>query len=466
MDDLIRILHVPLFPINKMAALRVEDDVNTAAAAPRLVGERPAHIRIRSIKTCIVELHARDTEARQQIERDEGQIQRLQEQIQRGQRVRDEVAVEMAAAKAELDAAVAAPVACGVDPTVWLADELLILILLQVGWGGQCRAVCRRWHRLRNDGAVKRQLREGRWEEYAAGWMEPREPNVHVRDTWSLALGPNDRLYSGDFNGVKIWSSPSGTCTLLRTLSVVYTEGLEDNPVVLAIAVANGGTIYSGDLDGKIQMWSGESGVNFQTLIGHTSVVKALTIGATGNVFSGSHDKTIRMWCGRNGAHLRTLVGHTKAVRALAVSPEKLYSGSADMSIRVWSATDGAHLQTLTGHTQSVDALALGPDGSLFSGSRDGTVRVWSGIDGSHLRTLPCDAGVASLAVGRDGMLFVGLVSGALRVWRKPAEGTYLCTLSAPHGCTDPQVAVSAAGTLYTGWRRFGHSAVSAMQIW
>jgi hypothetical protein len=103
----------------------------------------------------------------------------------------------MTPATAELDALVAAPVPYGDDPTAWLPDELLILILLQVGWRRGCEAVCRRWHGLCQDVALKRQLREGRWEEYAAGRLEPRRLHGHRGEVTSLALGPNGKVYSG-----------------------------------------------------------------------------------------------------------------------------------------------------------------------------------------------------------------------------------------------------------------------------
>jgi hypothetical protein len=406
------------------------------AAATR-VSETPAQAGITAIKTRIAELNRRDAEALAQIERG-------REQIEREQRVRDEVAVEMTQATAELEALVAAPVPTGLDPTAWLPDELLILILLQVGWGGGCEAVCRRWHGLCQDVALKRQLREGRWEEYAAGRLRPRTLHGHCGYITSLATGPNDELYSGSGDAmVRVWSTRDGQ--LLRTL-----EGHTES--VYSLAVAQDGTLYSGSADDTVRVWSGETGIHLRTLTGHTRPIFAVAIGANGNVFSGSCDQTIRAWSGRDGTHLHTLVGHTSYVNVLAASRDKLYSGSLDTTIRVWSATDGAHLQTLTGHTLGVYALAFGPDGNLFSGSQDGTVREWCRKDGTHLRTLQCATDGESIAVGRDdGRLFITDTIGRVLVWRSMGASRCIALSSDTTDASAP-MCLSAAGTLYTGF--------------
>jgi hypothetical protein len=417
-----------------------------AGVAPATrVGYTPAQAAIAAVKTRIAELNRRDAEALEQIKRGEEQIERGEEQIQREQRVRDEVAVEMTHATTELDALVAAPVPSGEDPTAWLPDELLILILLQVGWKRGCEAVCRRWRGLCQDVAVKRQLREGRWEEYAAGRLAPRRLHSFCGDVYSLAVGPNGKVYCGSSDGlVRVWSTRDGQ--LLQTL-----EGHTD--YVGSLAVAPDGTLYSGSDDCTIRVWSGETGIHLRALRGHTSAVFTLAIGTNGNVFSaGSDDTTVRVWSGHDGTHLYTLAGHTSWVRALATSGGKVYSGSGDTTIRVWSAADGAHLQTLAGHTDSVSALALGPDGNLFSGSIDGTVRVWCGTDGTHLRTLQCDTDrVCSLAVGLDGGLFVGGFTGTVQVWRAMGSGSRHTVAQNVRGAS-VTLCLSVIGTLYTGW--------------
>jgi hypothetical protein len=83
---------------------------------------------------------------------------------------REGVEAEMAKVESELEAAVAAPASGGRDPTSWLPDELLIVILLllpfETLWKGQYAGVCRRWRALGQgeSGPVQRRKRTGKWE--------------------------------------------------------------------------------------------------------------------------------------------------------------------------------------------------------------------------------------------------------------------------------------------------------------
>jgi hypothetical protein len=85
---------------------------------------------------------------------------------------REGVEADMAKVECELEAAVAAPASVGRDPTSWLPDELLIVILLllpfETLWKGRCAAVCRRWRALEESGPVQRRKRNGKWEHWEA----------------------------------------------------------------------------------------------------------------------------------------------------------------------------------------------------------------------------------------------------------------------------------------------------------
>jgi WD40 repeat protein len=408
--------------------------------------------RVDALKAQIVQLHARDATITERIERDHRE---QDERIERAQREQDEVRAALAEAEAELELEVLAPVANGVDPTEWLPEELLMVILIQVVTAGVCGLVCRRWHNACQDGRVQRRAWEGRWDGYNAGWRTPQKLDGHTGSVLALAVGPDGTVYSaGDDTMVRAWSGADGT--LLRALKGHTVQ-------VRSLAVGADGTVYSGGFDGAIRVWSGIDGSSVRVFEGHPGViVLALAITADGTLFSGAGDRTIRVWS--DGDHVRTLTGHTGTVFALAIGTHgKLYSGSADNTVRVWSIADGTHLSTLEGHTDDVLSLAVGLDGTVYSGSSDGTIRAWSGEDGHLRRTLAGRTGcVVSLAIGADSTLYSGSVDNMMRVWCG-GSGAARHILSVDSIVW--ALAVCPNGKLYTGLSRHGASR-GAITIW
>jgi hypothetical protein len=311
---------------------------------------------------------------------------------------REGVEAEMAAVESKLEAAVAAPASGGRDPTSWLPEELLIVVLLllpfEALWTGRCAGVCRRWRAVVESEPVQRRKRNGRWEAYAKGWIQPRRLEGHTDSVSCLAVGLNGTLYSGSLDvTVRVWRGGNE----IRRL-----EGHTD--WVHCLAVGPAGTIYSGSYDGRIRVWSGEDGALIRTLSAHSDVVYSLAVGLNDKLYSGSHDATIRVWSTQDGAHIQTLEGHTEAVIVLLLGLDgRVYSGSHDCTIRVWSGDDGAHLQKLEGHTNWVTSMAWGPDVKLYSGSKDWTIRVWSDDGATTFKTAECE--IYSLA-WMDGNLF------------------------------------------------------------
>jgi hypothetical protein len=92
---------------------------------------------------------------------------------------REAVCVEIKATESELDAAVNAPVCGGRDPTEWLPDELMLMVLERVQfatlWSGVCERVCQRWAQLMESASIVRRKRNGRWVAYEAGMIKPRD---------------------------------------------------------------------------------------------------------------------------------------------------------------------------------------------------------------------------------------------------------------------------------------------------
>ena len=169
------------------------------------------------------------------------------------------------------------------DPTEWLPNELLLIILAHYALARVGAKVCRRWRGL------CRGLNEGRtrlltsWSMYNKGQETPAQWKGHTEGIRALAAGHNNKLYSA-----------SKDCT--------------------------------------IRVWSMEDGRCLQTLTGHTGWVTGLAIGRDGTVYSASGDKTVRVWSGVDGSHLETFDGHTLPVRCVLGFSQRLAYDSRKLS--------------------------------------------------------------------------------------------------------------------------------------
>jgi hypothetical protein len=368
-------------------------------------GEGDAAERVGDIKTLLQEL---DVEVRE-----------LQAAVDYLSDKRGAMQTQIHTMKKELAATVDAPVSEDRDPTEWLPDELMLMVLgwlpSAVLWSGVCEHVCQRWERLMKSAPIVR-AKGDKWGAAARGDAMPRclEPGPAADvDMRLLAIGLDGRAYSGS------WSNDPRNA-----------------------------------VDNVVKVWCGVSGAHLQTLHGHTRGVGALAVRLDGSIYSGSDDFTVRVWSGVSGEHLRTLEGHTGCVNALAVGLDgKIYSGSSDTTIRVWADSDGTHVQTLKGHVSGVNALAVGRDGAIYSGGWDTTIMVWSGKHGLIFRVRFGHNGViCALAMGLDGMLYSGSRSGLL-AWPPDADDDDdpLTMLNVHHGHHVNALVVGPDGRLFAG---------------
>jgi WD40 repeat protein len=435
--------------------------VAAAAAAPASKLERVDGVKGRLATLCTHEVELgvelSELDVQHAIKLRELEAARLtleiahKEAVERVTAKREAVREEIETVKGKLDAAVNAPVSGGRDPTEWLPDELMLMVLERLSfatlWSGASERVCQRWARLMESASIVRIKRHGRWAAYEAGVIKPRTVKGLTGDVYALAVGLDGKVYSASADGtIMVWSGESGAH--LQTLTG-HTRA------VRALTIGLNGNIYSGSDDCTTRVWSGASGAHVRILEGHTRWVIALAVGLDSKVYSGSADNTIRVWAAVDGAHLQTLVGHTDWVRALAVGKDgAVYSGSDDTTIKVWSGEDGTHLRTLAGHTNFVTSLAVAPDGRVYSGSHDNTIRVWSPDDGVHLQTLAGHTlGVTALVVGPDGNVFSGSLDGTVRLWSGD-KGAHLHTIKQRRMQTPTKVyalALVRDGTLFSG---------------
>lgn len=411
--------------------------------------------QITLIKQRLAQLRARNAEA--------------DELIERGQRLKVEVAIDIEKTEAELAAAASAPMDNGHDPTLWLPDELMILIFLVVGIEelSPSTEVCARWDRLSDDRQLNGTLR---WRAYATGQQNPRTfVRISGHKIKGIAVGLNGNIYTTERDNytIKVWSAADGI--LVRKL-------IGHSGIVRTLAIGPVGTVFSGSDDKTIRCWSSETGTPMLTWVASREGVYMVVAGQT-HVFSLSSSHSIEdagsvyMW--HNGALARTLKKHTDCVTCMAVDNERnvLYSGSYDGAILVWCALTGAHFQTIKGKG-TIAQLIVGISGTLFSSASnwgEGTIQEWSGASGTLIGTIQLpyqslpkfvDEPNSCLAIAPNGALVFATMydDQSVRIWQNSQDQTSVCIKCQENELvhlpvvSDDVVYVSECGSAYSAY--------------
>jgi WD40 repeat protein len=97
--------------------------------------------------------------------------------------------------------------------------------------------------------------------------------------------------------------------------------------------------------DGKVLLYSADTGMPFRTLEGHNGQVTFVTFSQDGKYLlsCGAADRTIRLWDVSSGQEVRVFRGHRNTVRCAAFSPDerRILSVSEDRTARLWDTVSG-----------------------------------------------------------------------------------------------------------------------------
>jgi WD40 repeat protein len=147
-----------------------------------------------------------------------------------------------------------------------------------------------------------------------------------------LAMSVDGNILVGTHIGLlKVWELPECKQRHRR---------IETHHDCFSLAISpDGKTIFIGDYQGNINLWSSREGSKLGSLRGHASVIEAIAVSPNGRILaSGGEDKTIKLWDLTSKTQLCTLEGHSEDVLTLAFSPDSrtLVSGSMDSTIKIW----------------------------------------------------------------------------------------------------------------------------------
>jgi WD40 repeat protein/serine/threonine protein kinase/Flp pilus assembly protein TadD len=249
-----------------------------------------------------------------------------------------------------------------------------------------------------------------------AGWNTSRGPGgVKVWDVTSepprivsqvspsifVAFSPDGRLLATcHFQGVKVWSVPSGE--LKARLDSFKTR-------VESVAFsADGSTLAFGGGDRTVKLWDFGSGAT-RTVGAHLGSVDAVAVVPQGDLLaSGSNDGTVKVWHADPPQDAAGFA-HDSAVRSLAFTPDgKLLVVGSDLLTSVLDAATGKERTTLP----VGGVLVASADANLLAtGAPDDKGVIWDVAAARARAVLPVGPGLAGAAFSPDGKTLVTWVA-------------------------------------------------------
>ncbi|KAJ3260331.1 hypothetical protein HK103_000966 [Boothiomyces macroporosus] len=203
----------------------------------------------------------------------------------------------------------------------------------------------------------------------------------HQQDMTSIDYSKDGQYIAtgGDDGKVKIWSTQTGFCF------VTFTEHTGS---VKAIEFAKRKqVVFSASLDGTVRAFDLIRYRNFRTFTSPTpEQFNCLAVDQSCEIIcAASMDNfDIYLWSVQTGKLLEILSGHEAPVSCLAFSYStgQLASGSWDKNIRTWDIFSRDKATEVINHTSEVLAMAYSPDGSMIcSTTMDGNINFWSTDD-------------------------------------------------------------------------------------
>ncbi|KAG2353083.1 quinon protein alcohol dehydrogenase-like superfamily [Suillus spraguei] len=267
-----------------------------------------------------------------------------------------------------------------------------------------------------------------------------REFEGHESWVMAVAVFPDKRrMVTASGESLRLWDLQTG----------VMVRKMEHHNWVLSLAVSRDGKlIASGDHDGEVIVWDGETGESLtQPIKAHSTYIFSLNFSPDGTALaSGSRDKTTKLWNTRTWEQQGDPVECDSDVRDIRHSPDgkllaiatlddiqvynlgtrervpffnndvslawtpdgtRLLTGgsNSDPTIHEWDTSTWQQIgDPWTGHSKSIFAIVVNPAGTLVaSASNDHHVRLWQLSDRRTIATFKHPSGTGCVTFSVDG---------------------------------------------------------------
>ncbi|KAK2607025.1 hypothetical protein N8I77_005734 [Diaporthe amygdali] len=190
-----------------------------------------------------------------------------------------------------------------------------------------------------------------------------------------------------------------------------------------AVAWSSDGCIATGDFDGTIKLWNGESRDCFKTISAHKDTINDLTFSPDGRfLVSASWDKTSQLW--RSSGEQVTCENEEQEFFPIYVagySPDgKHIVTASDSRISISDNTRSEIRQEIQSHLGLISALTFTVNEKLLiTGSWTGHISLWDLESGALIQNIDrAKNEVTALAMSHSGLLMASATAdGEIKLW-------------------------------------------------
>lgn len=197
-------------------------------------------------------------------------------------------------------------------------------------------------------------------------------------------------LSSGGEQKIAVWDVASGKRLRLMEGETDWNGAIslsaDKKRVAADLTIPTGPKSYRSLLG----VWDVESGKLVLELPGSSTNCVLFTSDG-GTLFSGDSDGRVRVWDLTTGKETRKWRAHVGSVSSMTLADEgkTLITGGSDYRVRFFDAETGKEHNAPVGHSGPVQAVVFSPDGrDVISAGKDGTIRFWDWAAGREIRRI------------------------------------------------------------------------------
>lgn len=283
------------------------------------------------------------------------------------------------------------------------------------GHGGMVRALD-----ISNDG---RRVLSGSFDFSARLWDFAGQTEIGVLDdhggpvTDVAFVGDNQALTASDDMTAILWD--------LKTLKPIKRLKGHGHKVMGLAVSKDAKHAVTGSWDKTVRLWNLDQGKALRTFTNSSPVNAVVFTDGGKTIAAGGHNGKIHIWSAETGLSKGVLEGHELGITGLSVSPDgrRLLSSSIDKTLRLWDLETMTEIRVYKEHEAPIFAAAFSPDGkTALSAGRKGILIQWDLVKGNAIRTIRAIRDrrtiVWSVAFSPDGRFaLTGSSDELIRVW-------------------------------------------------